>query len=145
MDAWKFLLNTDCKSSVVLWSFTFLASRKGIQSWDESLFYVPEILCWVWIDIRLTKGGYHLVADALTLDLFSSNCCRTLLVYSVKADLDPEEMVVFVLSVSLAPLVDVSVLHVSVIWIAETEAGPPVDLSYLNLNCFSKVRGSTDT
>ena len=35
------------------------------------------------------------------LDLCSSSCCNTLIVYSVKADIDSEEMVVLTLSVSL--------------------------------------------
>ena len=63
--------------------------------------------------------------------------------YSVKAEVDPEEMVIFILSISLVNLVGMSTRHVSVISIAETEAGLPTNLS--NLNCTSKVGVSTIT
>ena len=65
--------------------------------------------------------------------------------YSVKANLDHEEMVVFVLSVFLVPLVGVSALYVSVNCIVEKEADLPAGLPHFNLNCSSKVRDSTNT
>ena len=49
------------------------------------------------------------------------------------------------LSISLVSLVCESALVVSVIGIAETEAGLLADSPYFNLNCYFNVRGSTNT
>ena len=63
----------------------------------------------------------------------------------MKADPDHEEIVVLTLSISLVLLEGVSILHVSVLGIAETKASLPEDLPYLNLNCSSNVSHSKNT
>ena len=61
---------------------------------------------------------------------------------SVKADLDPEDMVVLTLIISVVSLAGTSVLHASVTGIAKKEAGLSADLSYFKWNCSSHVSGS---
>ena len=63
----------------------------------------------------------------------------------MKANLHSEEMVVLKLSISLFSFVDVSILHVTVMVIIETETGLPRDLPYFNLKCSLNVSGSTNT
>ena len=89
-----------------------------------------------------TNGGYQLLGGipVLMLDCCASNCCGTILVYLVHADLEHVEMVAFVLPILLDFKEGVSALHIPVNLIAETEADLIADLPFFNLNCSSHVR-----
>ena len=90
---WKFLLITDCKSPLVLCVFVSMM-------WTCSLERSPlcsRMVFWAGIGNICTNSWYQILSGVLAamLDIFSSNCCHILFVYSIKVDLEPEEMVVF--------------------------------------------------
>ena len=92
--AYKFLLTTDCNLSH---SLLYSCLNDWHLTFGKITCFVAEIFCQAGFCNLCTSSGYQLLSGvpASILHLYSLNCCNTLLVYSVKAALEPEEMVIF--------------------------------------------------
>ena len=143
--AYKLLFTQDFSSSLIFLVFSFPTSRTGTWPWEKITTLTTRRTLLYWYHNMCTNGGYQLCDGMPTLDFYSSYCCNTLFVYSVKADLQSKEMLVLTQSLSSVLLEGINMWHVSVIGIAETEVDLPTDLPYFKLNCSSKVSGSTCT